>query len=56
MIICVCNNLNEQEIQTAISGGCKTASEVWEFHKCRGRCTKCVPEIEESIENEKDRT
>lgn len=46
MIICVCNNLSEHQIEDACSCA-KHADEVYGCLNCEPRCAICVPDVEE---------
>lgn len=46
MILCICNNLSEHQIEDACSCA-KDASEVHKCLSCEPRCAMCIPDIEE---------
>ena len=50
MIVCVCNNLNEEKIQEAIDNGSKNFLEVMKYYDCRVECNQCCRHIKEKIE------
>jgi bacterioferritin-associated ferredoxin len=45
MIVCVCNNINEQKIQEELNNGARVSTIV-KAHKCH-KCAKCIPMIRE---------
>ena len=49
MYICVCNNLKEKCVQSAIADGACTAAETFRKLGCQPQCGKCVPTIRESL-------
>lgn len=46
MIVCICNNLSEDQIEHAC-GCAEHASEVHKCLNCEPRCEMCIPDIEQ---------
>ena len=49
MYVCLCNNLKDKDIQSAIDGGAKSAKDVYQKLGCQPECCKCVPYVKQSI-------
>ena len=49
MIICLCNNISNAEIDEAINRGSLTIRQVYDFCGCKPRCGSCKDFIEEQI-------
>ena len=49
MIICLCNNISEKEIDEAISRGSLKSSDVYESLSCKPQCGSCMDYIEDKI-------
>ena len=46
MVVCVCYNLNEDKINTALDAG-MAPSEIYEHFECDAPCETCMDTIEE---------
>ena len=49
MIICLCNNISEKEIDEAILRGSSKAPDVYESLGCKPQCGSCMDYIEDKI-------
>ena len=49
MIICLCNNISEKEIEDAIERGSTKASDVHDSLGCKPRCGSCMDYINDKI-------
>tara|TARA_B100001121_G_scaffold286542_1_gene283137 strand:- start:451 stop:630 length:180 start_codon:yes stop_codon:yes gene_type:complete len=49
MIICLCNNISEKEIEEAISRGSSKALDVYEALGCKPQCGSCMDYIKDKI-------
>ena len=49
MIICLCNNISEKEIEDAIESGCTRATDVYESLGCKPQCGSCMNYIKDKI-------
>ena len=49
MIICLCNNISEKEIEDAIERGSTKASDVHNAMGCKPQCGSCMDYIEDKI-------
>ena len=49
MIICLCNNISEKEIDEAILRGSLKASDVYESLGCKPQCGSCMNFIQDKI-------
>ena len=49
MIICLCNNVSEKEIDEAISRGSSKAADVYEALGCKPQCGSCMDYIKDKI-------
>lgn len=49
MYVCLCNNLKDRDMHSAIAGGASSVSEVYKHHGCTPQCGKCVPFVRESL-------
>ena len=49
MIICLCNNISEKEIDEAISRGSSKAADVYEALGCKPQCGSCMDYIKNMI-------
>ena len=49
MIICLCNNISEKEIEDAIERGSTKASDVHEVLGCKPQCGSCMDYINDKI-------
>ena len=49
MIICLCNNISEKEIDEAISRGSSKATDVYEALGCKPQCGSCMDYIKDKI-------
>jgi bacterioferritin-associated ferredoxin len=45
MYVCICNALNERQVDAAVTGGAKQLAQVFAHHGCAVQCGKCVPEL-----------
>lgn len=50
MIVCVCNNLNNAKVESAISAGAQTADAVYAFCGVKRNCGRCQQTIEAMVE------
>ncbi len=46
MIICICNNLNEQKLAEAMGAGAKSAADIYAYFGLQMGCGSCCEEIE----------
>ena len=49
MIICLCNNISEKEIEDAIERGSTKASDVHDVLGCKTQCGSCMDYINNKI-------
>lgn len=49
MIVCICNRLNEKQVDEAIGAGRRCYADVLDFHGHAPRCGQCRSHIEESL-------
>ena len=56
MYLCNCNGLKVTDVIKACSNDASTATDVFNCHGVKQCCGKCVPEIEECIENSNKQT
>lgn len=49
MIICLCNNISEKEIEDAIERGSTKASDVHDALGCKPQCGSCMDYIKDKI-------
>ena len=49
MIICLCNNISEKEIDEAISRGSSKVADVYEALGCKPQCGSCMDYIKDMI-------
>ena len=49
MIICLCNNITEKEIEDAIERGSNKASDVHDALGCKPQCGSCMDYIKDKI-------
>ena len=49
MIICLCNNISEKEIEDAIERGSKKATDVYDALGCKPQCGSCMDFIKDKI-------
>ncbi|MCR9241926.1 MAG: (2Fe-2S)-binding protein [Rhodobiaceae bacterium] len=42
MYACICNALNDEKVDDALSQGATTVSDVFKHHGCSPRCGSCV--------------
>jgi len=49
MIVCVCNNINEKEVEKAVEDNCGSCFEVWNYYECRAQCGKCAQIIRKKV-------
>ena len=49
MIICLCNNISEKEIDEAISRGSLKAADVYEALGCKPQCGSCMDYIKDKL-------
>ena len=49
MIICLCNNLSEKEIEDVIERGSTKASDVHDALGCKPQCGSCIDHIKDKI-------
>jgi bacterioferritin-associated ferredoxin len=42
MYACICNALNDEKVDDALSQGATTVSDVFKHHGCTPRCGSCV--------------
>jgi len=53
LIVCLCNNMTENDIKLAIDEGCETFSEVLKTCKAKFQCRTCERSIREFFEEMK---
>lgn len=46
MYVCICNNLNEEQIKEAVDQGADTPQKIIAFYKSYFCCRACVSDIE----------
>ena len=49
MIICLCNNISEKEIEDAIERGSTKPTDVYEALGCKPQCGSCTDFIKDKI-------
>ena len=49
MIICLCNNISDKEIEEAIERGSIKASDVYNALGCKPQCGSCMDYIKDKI-------
>ena len=49
MIICLCNNISEKEIEDAIERGSTKAADIYNALGCRPQCGSCMGYIKDKI-------
>ena len=49
MIICLCNNISEKEIEDAIELGSTKATDVYDALGCKPQCGSCMDFIKDKI-------
>ena len=49
MIICLCNNISEKEIEDAIERGSTKATDVYDALGCKPQCGSCMDFIKDKI-------
>ena len=49
MIICLCNNISEKEIEDAIEKGSTKATDVYDALGCKPQCGSCMDFIKDKI-------
>jgi len=52
VIVCVCNAINEEELDDAVQCGCSAVEDVWKHFKCQKRCGICVESIEKKLDTD----
>ncbi|GAA0538724.1 (2Fe-2S)-binding protein [Rhizomicrobium palustre] len=50
MIICVCNNLNNAKVESAIEAGARSADEVYAHCGVKRNCGRCQETIQQMVE------
>jgi bacterioferritin-associated ferredoxin len=50
LIICVCQNVSTDEIETMIKDGCKSFEEFCDMRMIDGNCRACLPTVKEYFE------
>ena len=54
MYVCNCNGIREREVRAAIAAGAQRPVEVFKARGCRPHCAKCVCDMREMIDQEKE--
>lgn len=49
MIVCICNNVNEQKITDAVQSGCRCIEDLKVAVPICNQCEQCKPQIQELI-------
>ena len=49
MIICLCNNISEKEIEDAIERGSTKITDVYNALGCKPQCGSCIDSIKDKI-------
>lgn len=52
MIVCVCNNLNNAKVESAIAAGARTADQVYAYCGVKRNCGRCQETIEAMVESQ----
>ena len=55
MYVCVCNSINDREVESAIKSGAQAWEEVHDLYGCEPKCGQCRAEIVEAIVEHKTR-
>ena len=50
MIICVCNNINENKLNIALDNKCKSIKDIFAFYNTQFKCSCCREYIKDEIE------
>ncbi len=56
MYICLCNNLNSQKVNDALSQGVSNSKNVYSFYNCKPKCGKCIDLMNCIIEEKSNKT
>lgn len=56
MIVCICNNIRDRDVATAMSAGAASAAQVFAAHAATPRCGRCMDFIDEMIGGVDDRS
>ena len=56
MYICLCNNLNSQKVNDALSQGVSNSKNVYSFYNCKPKCGKCIDLMNCIIEEKHNKT
>ena len=51
MYVCICNALNDQQIDRALADGVRSTASVYVYNGCRPQCGKCVRAIRAKVRN-----
>ena len=54
MYVCNCNGLRERDVRAAIEDGAARPREVFARHGCSPQCCKCVCDMRQMIEDERE--
>ncbi len=49
MYACICNALNDEKVDDALSKGATTVSDVFKHHGCTPRCGSCVNHLRAKV-------
>jgi len=58
MIVCICNELNQEKIKETIENHCSSNIDAYDIHnvlECNVGCGKCLPTIINLIEETKEK-
>jgi bacterioferritin-associated ferredoxin len=51
--VCNCNGIREREVRAAIDAGASTPAAVFRYRQCRPQCARCVCDMRQLIEGQK---
>ncbi|PPR10579.1 MAG: hypothetical protein CFH41_01567 [Alphaproteobacteria bacterium MarineAlpha11_Bin1] len=49
MYVCICNSINDREVESAIQSGVEAWEDVHNVYGCKPKCGQCRAEIVEAI-------
>ena len=49
MYVCICNALNDRQIDRALADGVRSTARVYTYNGCRPQCGKCVRAVRAKV-------
>ena len=53
MYVCLCNNINSDEVNKALDIGISESKKIYSYYNCKPKCGKCLEFINELIAERK---